>query len=214
MFSEYPRRMECQQLVAEQRSPATARAAYRMTKRAHQVDETRRRIVAATAGLHGTVGPAKTTVSGIAEAAGVTRVTVYRHFPDEAALFAACTSHWTAQQRMPDVAGWREIPVPEDRATAALTDLYRFFRDAEPMLTLTSRDRDVLPDFVHARNQQTTQTQIDALLQAWPPRQRTKRRRALIGHAMSFGTWRSLCVDQALPQQDAVGAMTRLVVNS
>ena len=81
------------------------------------------------------------------------------------------------------------------------------------MLTLTNRDRDVLPNFVRARNQQTSQTQIDALLQAWPPRQRTKRRRALIGHAMSFATWRSLCVDQALPQRDAVVAMTRLVVD-
>ena len=184
-----------------------------MVKRAHQVDETRRRIVAATVDLHGTVGPANTTVSAIAETAGVTRVTVYRHFPDEDALFAACTSHWAAQQRMPDVAGWREILTPEDRAKAALADLYRFFREAEPMLTLTNRDREVLPSFVRARNQQTTQTRIDALLQAWPPRQRTKRRRALTGHAMSFVTWRSLCVDQVLPQRAAVAAMTRLVVD-
>ena len=200
-------------MVAEQRSVSSARAGYRMVKRAHQVDETRARIVAATVHLHGTVGPANTTVSAIAETAGVTRVTVYRHFPDEDALFAACTSHWAAQQRMPDVVGWREIPAPQDRAKAALTDLYRFFEQAQPMLTLTNRDRDVLPNFVRARNQQTSQTQIDALLQAWPPRQRTKRRRALIGHAMSFATWRSLCVDQALPQRDAVVAMTRLVVD-
>jgi len=184
-----------------------------MIKRAQQVDETRRRIVAATVGLHGTVGPANTTVSAIAEVAGVTRVTVYRHFPDEDALFVACTSHWAAQQRMPDLAGWREIPAPEDRARAALTDLYRFFCEAEPMLTRTTRDREALPDFVLERNQQTTQTQIDALLLAWPPRQRTKKRRAVVGHAMTFATWRSLCVDQALPQRDAVAAMTRLVVD-
>lgn len=184
-----------------------------MVKRAQQVDETRRRIVAATVGLHGTVGPANTTVSAIAEVAGVTRVTVYRHFPDEDALFAACTSHWAAQQRMPDLAAWREIPAPEDRVAAALTDLYRFFHEAEPMLTLTTRDSEVLPTFVRKRNQQTTQTQIDAVLGAWPPRQRTKRRRALVGHAMSFATWRSLCVDQALTRRDAVAAMTRLVVD-
>ncbi len=184
-----------------------------MTKRAEQVDETRRRIVSATVDLHGTVGPANTTVSAIAEAAGVTRVTVYRHFPNEDALFAACTSHWAAQQRMPDIAGWREIPAPEDRVHVALTDLYRFFSEAEPMLTLTTRDREALPDFVRDRNRQTTQTQIDALLLAWPPRQRTKTRRALVGHAMTFTTWRSLCVDQALPQRDAVAAMTRLVLD-
>jgi AcrR family transcriptional regulator len=200
-------------LVEEQQSASTTRATYRMTRRAQQVDETRRRIVSATVGLHGTLGPANTTVSAIAEAAGVTRVTVYRHFPDQDALFSACTSHWAAQQRMPDVAGWREIPTPEGRARAALTDLYRFFSDAEPMLTRSSRDREALPDFVRARNAQTTRSQIDALLAAWPPRRRTARRRALVGHAMSFGTWRSLCVDQGLPERDAVAAMTRLVVD-
>jgi AcrR family transcriptional regulator len=184
-----------------------------MVRRAQQFDETRRRIVAATVGLHGTIGPANTTITAIAEAAEVTRVTVYRHFPDEDALFAACTSHWAAQQRMPDVVGWRGIPVPADRAEAALRDLYRFFREAEPMLTLTTRDREALPDFVRKRNQQTAKTQVDALLQAWPPRQRSKRRRALVGHAMTFATWRSLCIDQALPQRDAVRAMTRLIVD-
>lgn len=204
----------CQQVGAERRSPATSRSAYRMTKRAQQVDETRQRIVDATVDLHGSVGPANTTVSAIAETAGVTRVTVYRHFPDEDALFAACTSHWASGQRMPDVAAWREVPAPADRAVAALTDLYRFFRVAEPMLTLTTRDREALPDVVRQRNQQTAQAQIKALLEAWPPRQRTKRRRALIGHAMSFTTWRSLCVEQALPQRTAVATMTRLIVDS
>ncbi len=182
-----------------------------MTKRAQHVDETRQRIIAATVDLHGSVGPANTTVSAIAEAAGVTRVTVYRHFPDVDALFAACTSHWAARQRMPDPTAWREIPGPEERALAAFADLYRFFREAEPMLTRTNRDRGALPAFVRERNQQTTQAQVEALLDAWPPRQRTKRRRALVGHAMSFATWRSLCVDQGLPERAAVAEMTRLV---
>ena len=175
------------------------------------VDETRQRIVAATVDLHGTVGPANTTVSAIAEAAGVTRVTVYRHFPDEDALFAACTSHWAAQQRMPDLAGWREIPAPEDRADAAFTDLYRFFPEADRCSPCPPATGTHSPTSSATRNRQTTQSQIDALLRAWPPRQRTKTRRALVGHAMSFTTWRSLCVDQALPQRDAIVAMTRLV---
>jgi AcrR family transcriptional regulator len=200
-------------VVAAERSTSTARAGYRMVKRALQVDETRQRIVAATVELHGTAGPANTTVSAVAEKAGVTRVTVYRHFPDEDALFAACTSHWAAQQRMPDLAGWQEISSPRERAEAALTDLYRFFREAEPMLTLTTRDQEALPTFVREGNEQTAQGQIVVLLEAWPPRRRTRRRRALIGHAMSFATWRSLCVDQALPERDAVAAMTRLVVD-
>lgn len=200
-------------MVEEQRPPPTVRSAYRMTKRAQLVDETRERIVAATVELHGTVGPANTTVSAIADLAGVTRVTVYRHFPDQDALFAACTSHWAARQRMPDLVGWREIRAPEERVRRALTDLYRFFREAEPMLTRTTRDHEALPDFVRERSQQAAQAQVAALLEAWPPRQRTRRRRALAGHAVSFATWRSLCVGQALRQRDAVAAMTRLVVD-
>ena len=191
----------------------TVRAQYRMVKRAEHVDDTRQRIVAATVDLHGTVGPANTTISAIAQAAGVTRATVYQHFPDLDALFTACTAHWGALQEMPDLDGWQEIAGPPERMRAALTDLYRFYREAEPMLTLTTRDRDALPDFVRERNQQTAQSQLDALVSAWPPSQRTRRRRALLGHAIAFATWRSLCVDQGLPQQDAVAEMTRLVVD-
>src|SRR5262245_53973304 len=64
---------------------------YTMQRRAEQVDQTRQRIIDATVQLHGTIGPAATTIAGIAEAAGVTRLTVYRHFPDEATLFEACS---------------------------------------------------------------------------------------------------------------------------
>jgi AcrR family transcriptional regulator len=39
--------------------------------------------------LHESVGPRATTVSAIAEGAGVTRLTVYRHFPDELSLVSA-----------------------------------------------------------------------------------------------------------------------------
>jgi len=73
------------------------RARYRIRRRAEQVDQTRQRIVETTAELHGSVGPAATTIAAIADRAGVTRLTVYRHFPDDAALFAACSAHWIAQ---------------------------------------------------------------------------------------------------------------------
>ena len=77
-----------------------------MRRRAEQVDRTRQRIVEATVELHGSVGPAATTIAAIAEAAGVTRLTVYRHFPDEDALFAARSAHWLARQQLPDPAAW------------------------------------------------------------------------------------------------------------
>ncbi|HEY7045329.1 MAG TPA: helix-turn-helix domain-containing protein [Nocardioidaceae bacterium] len=183
-----------------------------MVRRADQMDATRERIIEATVHLHGTVGPAHTTVAGIAERAGVTRLTVYRHFPDEDTLFEACTSHWRAQQRMPDVDAWMQIPGPVERVAAALEDVYRFFSEAETMLTLTARDREALPSFVHERNRQVLNAQTAAVLDAWPQRQRTKLRRRLIGHALTFSTWRSLSREQGLTRRDAVAAMTRLVV--
>ena len=89
--------------------------------------------------LHGTLGPARTTVSGVAKEAGVQRATVYRHFPDELSLFAACTAHYWATNPMPDPA-WSSISDSEARLRHALGEMYAFFRRAEGMLEKTGRD--------------------------------------------------------------------------
>jgi AcrR family transcriptional regulator len=185
---------------------------YRMTNRAEQVDQTRQRIVEATVHLHGTVGPAHTTVSAIAEEAGVTRLTVYRHFPDDVALFAACTAHWAAQQQIPDLDRWTRIPDPRRRVMAALADVYRYYGGAEPMLSNSARDAHAVPEFVRERGRQRAAEMADVILGAWPARQRTPKRRALVAHALSFSTWQSLCSQQGLSQRDAVMAMAKLIV--
>ena len=118
---------------------------YRMRRRAEQIDHTRRRIVEATVALHGSVGPAGTTFMGIAERAGVTRATVYRHFPDEVSLFTACSAHWFALQQPPNPAAWATVRDPLERVHAGLTDLYRFYRAGEPMLSRIHRDLDIVP---------------------------------------------------------------------
>jgi AcrR family transcriptional regulator len=182
-----------------------------MKARADQVEKTRQRIVEATVALHESIGPAYTTVSAIAERAGVTRVTVYQHFPDDDALFAACTSHWAAQQQMPDLNAWLAESDPATRLKVALTDLYRFFGEGEPLLTCASRDREALPDFVRRRNQDRDDARVEAVLSVWPSRQRTSARRALVAHALDFSTWRSLCYENGLHPRAAVEAMTRLV---
>src|SRR3954447_15999631 len=88
---------------------------YRMKRRAEQEAATRLRITESAVALHGTLGPARTSVSAIAEHAGVRRSTVYRHFPDEATLFEACTAHWAASNPPPDLAGWATIADPDER---------------------------------------------------------------------------------------------------
>src|SRR6478752_8008593 len=93
---------------------------YRMRRRAESQLETRRRITESAVELHGTLGPARTSMSAVAEHAGVRRSTLYRHFPDEGALFGACSAHWAAENPPPDIARWAEIEDPDERLALAL----------------------------------------------------------------------------------------------
>src|SRR5688572_3445381 len=110
-------------------SETEKRRRYRKRRRAEQEAETRRRITEAAVKLHGTVGPAKTTVSGIAREAGVQRATVYRHFPDEEAIYEACTSHYRSLHPPPDLERWAGLPDPEERLRVALREVYAFYAE-------------------------------------------------------------------------------------
>jgi AcrR family transcriptional regulator len=184
-----------------------------MRRRAEQVDQTRQRIVEATVELHGSVGPAATTIAAIAEAAGVTRLTVYRHFPDDAALFGACSAHWISGQQLPDPGAWSQIGDPAARLRAGLADLYRFFRAGADMLTCIYRDFAALPEgHQQALRDQDTLFR-DLLTVPFGGIQDDRRRlHAVIGHAISFWTWHSLCVGQGLTDAEAVEVMTGMVL--
>ena len=186
---------------------------YRMRKRAEDVSRTRQRIVDATVHLHGSIGFAATTVAGIAREAGVTRLTVYRHFPDVETLYAACKAHWASQQLRPDVDAWLRTSDPVERLRLGLTDLYRFYRGGESMLTYVDREREMLPPDVRHENQDTDARLRDTLLQPFAARGAQRRRlRGVLGHAVTFGTWRSLCVEQGLSDREAVELMTELAL--
>src|SRR4051794_18231618 len=118
---------------------------YRMKRRAELEEQTRRRITESTVALHEELGPARTSISAVAERAGVRRSTVYRHFPDDEALFAACSSHWRAAHPPPDRQAWAAIEDPGRRVEAALRELYAFYRRPEPMYTSLLRDELVVP---------------------------------------------------------------------
>src|SRR5205814_9034851 len=106
---------------------------YRMKGRAELEGLTRRRITESTVALHEELGPARTSISAVAERAGVRRSTVYRHFPDEEALFAACSSHWRAANPPPDRRAWATIEDPADRTETALRELYAFYARTDRM---------------------------------------------------------------------------------
>ncbi len=75
---------------------------YTLKRRAERQAQTRRRIVEATVDLHSTLGPARTTISDVAERAGVQRHTVYAHFPTERDLFYACSGLALERDPLPD----------------------------------------------------------------------------------------------------------------
>lgn len=187
-----------------------------MRRRAERVEETRRRITEAAVELHGTVGPARTTISAIAELAGVERLTVYRHFPDEAALFQACSSHWLALNPLPDPGGWGETDDVLERLERALTELYAWYRRTEQMMSRIVRDGPLVPALAGplADWRAYEQAVVDVLATGWGVRGRRRRLvLAALGHATAFTTWASLA-ERGLAEGEAVEVMRGLVASA
>lgn len=187
--------------------------AYRMTVRAELQQRTRRRITESAAELHGTIGPARTSMSAVAARAGVRRSTLYRHFPDEAALFAACSSHWAAQHPLPALEVWARIRDPELRLRTALGELYGFYERGEPMLANLVRDLELVEairePFSHIQRYLATGREVLMVGRRGRGR-RTRRAEQAIGHALAFTTWRSLVREQGCSREEAVALMSRL----
>src|SRR5437763_5767125 len=118
---------------------------YVMKRRSELEERTRARITESTVEPHDTLGPSRTSISAIAERAGVRRSTVYRHFPDEESLFAACSSRWRAANPPPDLGRWAAIEDPDDRARSALEELYADYRRTESMRANLLRDEAAMP---------------------------------------------------------------------
>lgn len=187
---------------------------YRMGRRAEAERRTRLRITESTVELHGTLGPARTSVSAVARHAGVRRSTIYRHFPDEHSLFSACTSYWTAANPFPDVNRWKAIDDSAVRLMSAFRELYAHYRRTERMMSNILRDEATMPivkrmlggyrDYLCAAR--------EALLSGMDVRGSAREQVfAAIGHALAFGTWRSLAREQGLTDSQVAGLMCRLV---
>jgi len=188
------------------------RRKYELKKRAERLEETRRRITDATIDLHRTVGPAATRISEVARRAGVQRVTVYSHFPDDASLFAACSAHWRSLHPAPDPSAWATIAEPHERVLIVLRDLYGWYRETEPMTANVLRDMESLPALRRVIDEGLGRY-LDAVrsLLAEPFRARGRRRAriaAAIDAATSFHLWRALA---PLGDAEAARVATALV---
>ena len=197
------------------------RGKYELKKRAERQQETRLRIARATLELHEILGPALTTKSAIAQRAGVTRPTVYSHFPDDLTLGKACSSLEMSDNPLPDPEPWAEIPDPERRLRMALGDLYSYFRRRERLWANVLRDQEMLlddpealeadaeimePIFLHWERMRET------LAAGWgPPDSPPGLVLGAIGLALDFQAWRAMTRTQGMRDEQAIELMVGMV---
>lgn len=187
---------------------------YEKKRRAEAEARTRLRITESAVELHGSLGPARTSMSAVAERAGVRRSTLYRHFPDERALFGACSAHWGEANPPPDLSRWRSIEDPGERLDVALAELYAYYRQTEGMFDKLLRDETAVPLVGELMGgfRAFLAEATDVLMKGRGLRGKARdRTRAAVGHALAFRAWQDLTATQGLDDVVAAELMLRLV---
>jgi AcrR family transcriptional regulator len=182
---------------------------YKLGRRGEQQAETRRRIVEAAVELHSTVGPARTTVSDIAERAGVQRHTVYAHFPDEQSLFAACSGLTSRRDPLPDSTPWLAIADKREQLATALVAIYSWYRRNAELAANVFRDMET-----HETTRRTAEQVFGRAFAAYHEVLGTgldRRDRALLALALDFFTWRTLTTQGSLSNKAAAEAMAEAI---
>ena len=184
-----------------------------MQRRAELVDQTRQRITEAAVRLHTTIGPAHTSIASVAEEAGVTRLTVYRHFGDLDTLFEACRGHWRAENPPPAVGSWSAIIDLEARARQALGGLYAWYRDHVDDMTPIYRDATSMPLSAQQTMAAENRALGDALVAGHAgPGDEGRAMRAVARHLLGFPTWRSFAIQQGLDDAEIVDLAVRFLL--
>jgi AcrR family transcriptional regulator len=188
---------------------------YELKRRAERQEGTRRRIVDAAVELHGSIGPARTTVSDIARRAGVQRHTYYSHFPTERSLAVACSGLYMDQNPLPDPEPWREIPDPEARLRRALRELYDYYADNDAMIANVMRDAEIDPlthEMFARHSGKRLERMHEILLEGLSGNGRPRKTlRAAVELALSFRTWQTLVRQAGLGRDAAVAMMVAAV---
>jgi AcrR family transcriptional regulator len=184
---------------------------YRLKQRARRRDEVHHRITEAAVHFHGTVGPARTTMSAIAKRAGVRRSTVYNHFPTDTDLFNACSAHWFAANPPPDPSAWAQIDDPERRVRVAVAEMYDYYGRGQKMLGNVLRDAALLPALGEIMRRKWVPLMdgiVETLASGWPSADLELRSRLRL--AISFFTWQTL-TESGLPADRAATLASELV---
>jgi AcrR family transcriptional regulator len=187
---------------------------YEMKRRAERVQETRRRITEAAVELHQTVGPARTTVSAVAEKAGVQRHTYYAHFPELKDLYQACMGHYSERNPVPEPSSWTGIADAEERLRVALSEVYAYYSGNEAMVSNVLRDAalDPIVQEIMVPFDQYWETVRDVIADAFEASgERHEELLGAVALAQNFQTWRTLVRQQELSQDRAVELMVGMV---
>lgn len=182
---------------------------YTLRRRAEKQAETRQRIVEAAVDLHSSVGPALTTLSMVAERAGVQRHTLYAHFPDERSLFLACSGLAMERDPLPDPEPWRAIADPGERLRTGLAEVYGWYQRNAALAACVSRDAEY-----HELTREMVVLRQAPIMQAWHEVLGTRlntKQRAMLDLALSFFTWRTLVRDNGMKQTRAVASMVQAI---
>jgi AcrR family transcriptional regulator len=185
---------------------------YTLKRRAELQSETRQRIVDAAVALHGEIGPARSSLSQVAERAGVQRNTLYAHFPDERSLLLACSGQTMARDPLPDAGGLRGFADSGTRLRTGLSALYGWYARNAALAACVLRDAQVSPLV-----QEITALRFGepmAALEAALARGLLAPQRAMLKLALEFATWRSLSQDSGLKPAAAVDAMVRAILGA
>ena len=182
---------------------------YTLRRRAEQQAETRQRIVEAAVELHGSIGPALTTVSMVAERAGVQRHTLYAHFPNERDLFLACSGLALSQDPLPDAEGWRTIKDGPERLRTGLRAVYGWYDRNADLAACVLRDAEY-----HALTREIVALRFGPHMAAYHEVLGAKlsmKQRAVLHLALSYFTWRALVREGGLKQNAAIGVLVQAI---
>ncbi|WP_374654159.1 TetR/AcrR family transcriptional regulator [Dongia sp.] len=185
--------------------PTPRKRPYRQNRRAAQASLTRQRIVEAAIELHGAVGPARTTISMVAERADVQRHTLYAHFPTELSLYLACSGEALARDPLPDAQGWRTIEEPAARFRTGLQALYGWYRRNAGLTAAVLRDAECHPltrEIVAIRIAPGISAIQESLSEGLSAKQMP-----LLHLSLSFFTWRSLALESGLSDTAAIESL-------
>ncbi|HYC75824.1 helix-turn-helix domain-containing protein [Brevundimonas sp.] len=178
---------------------------YTLKRRAEQQAQTRRRIVEAAVDLHGTVGPARTSLSMVAERAGVQRNTFYAHFPDEQSLLLACSAHFLAGAPPPEAVDWRGLKDTGERLRTGLSAVYDWYGRTADVTGCVLRDAEH-----HAPTREISELRLGPTITAWHEvlgSDLSPAQQALLHLALDFHSWRALVRETGLDEAAAADLM-------